>query len=127
MQHKLSRRKLALHVVEAVKNGTIPADTLRQAAAYLIDAGRTREVVLVARAIEDELAERGVVVATVTSAGPLDDVLRQAVTSQVAAKTVALKEVIDPSVLGGVRIDMPGKRLDATISRKLTMLRSAKQ
>ena len=124
---KISRRKLAIHVVEAVKNGVIPARVMREVAAYLLDTGRTRETVLVARAIEDELAERGVVVATVTSAQPLDEALKAAVTAQIGAKTVALKEVVDPSVLGGLRMDMPGSRFDATVSRKLTMLRSAKQ
>ena len=127
MQSKLSRRKLALYVVASAKDGVIPVGIMKKVAAYLIDTGRTREVELVARAIEDELAEKGTVVATVTSAFPLDEALRMAVEDEIGAQTFALKEVVDPSVLGGVRIDMPGKRLDATLSRKLTMLRSAKQ
>ncbi len=124
---KLSRRKLALYVADRVKDGRVAPEVLREVGAYLLDTGRTREITLLARAIEDELAERGTVIATVTSATALDEALRNSVITQVGAKKVVLKEVVDPSVLGGVRIDMPGARLDATLSRKLTMLRGAKQ
>lgn len=54
---KLSRRKLALYVVEASKDGVVPASVMQEIAAYLVDTRRTREAVLVARAIEDELAD----------------------------------------------------------------------
>ncbi len=127
MQNKLSRRKLALYVTNAVRNGRVPQQALSEVAAYLVDTGRTRETELLARAIEDELADQGIVVAIVTSARPLDETLRTAIKQQIDATTVELKEVVDPAVLGGVRVDMPGQRLDATLARKLTMLRSAKQ
>ncbi len=116
-----------MYVTNSAKNGVVSARILEEVAAYLVDTGRTREVELLARTIEDELAAQGIVVATVTSAAPLDVALRDAIKKRIGAKSVELREVVDPNVLGGVRIEMPGSRLDATISRKITMLRSAKQ
>ena len=38
-------------------------------------------------------------------------------------KNVVLTETVDPSVLGGLRLDMGGKRLDGTVQRHLERLR----
>ncbi len=126
MSGKISRRKMATYIADSVADGLIPAAKLEELAAYIIDSRRQRELTLIVRAIEDALAERGVVVATVTSAFPLDEALRTAVASQVDATEVRLREVIDPSVIGGVRLQTPSAALDTTIAHKLTLLQGAK-
>lgn len=123
---KLSRRKIAEYVVSATKNGIVPASVMTELAAYLVESHRTREAQLVIRAIEDVLAEQDQVVARVTTAHALDVGLKQAIRNQIGAKEVYFAETVDPSVLGGVRVETPSKTLDATVIRKLNSLRSAK-
>ena len=127
MAERLSRRKIANYVADNVSKGVAVDKVIAEVAAYLVDSRRTRELQLVVRAIEDELAARGEVIANVTTARALDDSLKQAVESVVGAKTIHLRESVDVSVIGGVKIDLPGATLDATIKRKLLALRQAKQ
>lgn len=125
MQSRLSRRKLAQYAVDAYEVGKL-ALALQEIAAYLIESRRLREAELVVRAIEDELAARGTVVAHVATARPLTAELQHAITKLVGAKEISILESIDPDLIGGVRIETPGKLLDATIKRKLLALRQAK-
>lgn len=126
MNGKLSRRKIAAYVAARVKNGVVPADVLTEVAAYLYETRRLREITLVVRAIEDALMEQGTVIATVTSARPLDEQLRAAVTSQLGTAEVHLREVVDPAVIGGLRVQTPEASYDGTIAHKLNGLRAAK-
>ena len=123
MATRLTRRKIALHVAEKLLAGVPTATVLKSAAAYLVEARRTREIELLVRDIEDVLAEKGVVVADITTAFPLTDALRSDVRTMLGGKP-QLREMVDPLVLGGIRIDLPGKQYDATIQRKLTALRA---
>jgi len=124
MAMRISRRKLALRVADRLLAGVSTKETLNELAAFLVDTRRTREQELVVRDIEAALAEKGMVVADITSAFPLDQTLRQAIGQLVGGDTLAVREAIDPSVLGGVRVDIPGKRFDGTIRRKLTALKA---
>ena len=127
MQDKISRRKLAEYVADSIEDGTDVAATLEQLAGYLIDSRRTRELDLIVRTTEAVLAERGTVIARVTSARALNDAVRKKVESQIHANRVIYEEIIDRSIIGGVRIETPGQLLDATMKRKLLTLRQAKQ
>jgi F-type H+-transporting ATPase subunit delta len=118
----ISRRKLAYYVADMIVGGKIDL-AVSQLAAFLVQTNRTREAGLVVRDIEAELASRGIVVATVTSACALGDDLKQAVRGLLNAKEAYVTEVIDRAVLGGIRIDMPGKQYDATVRRKLELLK----
>jgi F-type H+-transporting ATPase subunit delta len=126
MKDKLSRRKLAQYVADTLVAGVEASVVLREVAAYLIDSGRLRETELVIRAIEDTLADRGIVLARVTTATDLTATLRRDIEEMINARQVTLDTTIDPSVIGGVRIEIPGKVLDATVQRKLLALRQAK-
>lgn len=123
---KLSRRKLAEYVASQVTHGVIPEAALQEVAAYLYESRRLREVTLVVRSIEDALSQKGVTVATVTSARPLDERLRAIITNQIGSDEVHLREVVDPTVIGGVRLQTPDAAYDATLAHKLNGLRAAK-
>lgn len=116
---------MAQYAVDAYEADKL-ALALQEIAAYLIESRRLREAELVVRAIEDELAARGTVVAHVATARPLTAELQNAITKLVGAKEISLVETINPELIGGVRIETPGKLLDATIKRKLLTLRQAK-
>lgn len=125
MQQKISRRKIAQYVVTSHESGAPLEALMTEVAAYLIATKRTREADLTVRAIEDVLAGRGTVIARVTTAHPLDEQLRREITALVGGN-VSIDEIVDPTVVGGVRIETPGKLLDATLKRKLLALRQAK-
>ena len=73
----VSRRKLAKYAAEQLLAGNDAV--LEEIAGFLVHEKQEREVELLARDIEVELAERGTIVAMVESATPLDEVARQEV------------------------------------------------
>lgn len=122
MAERISRRKLAMFVVDTIEERGDLSQAIYELAAYLIDTKRTREADLVARSIEDELATRGTVIAHVSSARQLETDMKGAIQRLLNASTVHLTEEVDASLIGGIRIEAPGKRLDATLKRKLLAL-----
>jgi F-type H+-transporting ATPase subunit delta len=128
MAARLSRRKITSYLAEQMVAGTPVGQLVLQLAAYLIETKRTSEVGLIVRDIEYELSSRGIVLAQVTSALDLTTATEAAVTKLIkdttGASKVNLRKFIDPEVLGGVKIDLPGLQLDTTIARRLTTLRT---
>jgi F0F1-type ATP synthase delta subunit len=124
MAVRLSRRKMAMYVADKLVAGHPTRDALKEVAAYLLTSGRTREQELLVRDIEEEMAARGVVVADVTSAHPLNASVAAEIKAMTGAKTVQLRQSVDETLLGGIRIDVPGKRFDGTIRHKLNALRA---
>lgn len=127
MSERISRRKLADYAATRIERGDALEVVVQEVAAYLVETRRTREADLVARSIEDDLAARGIVVAHVTSARPLDSHTKGTIQRLLHASTVHLTEEVDVSLIGGMRIEAPGKRLDATLTRTLTALSQAKR
>lgn len=131
MATRLSRRKITEYVAAQLATGVSVQETATSLAAFLIDTRRIGEVALIVRDIEYQLAERGIVLASVVSAYELSGATKAAITSMIEtathAKTIELEQRIDPSVLGGVRIDIPGRQLDGTISRRLSQLTTTKE
>lgn len=73
-------------------------------------------------------AERGIIVAEVTTAVPLDDALRASVTDKLAAslgRPVSLRERVDSSIIGGIIINVAGRVLDGSVSSQLEGVRKA--
>jgi len=73
-------------------------------------------------------AERGIVVAEVTTAVPLDDALRAKLSGQISSaigRPVTLRERVDESILGGIRISVAGRVLDGTVASQLEGVRQA--
>lgn len=123
----LSRRKLAERVATRLANGDAKQTVLKELAAYLIDTRRVHEAELIVRDIETSLAQKGTVVATVTSARALSpeslsDLEAYITELYSAAEQVVLRARIDESLIGGVKLDMPGKSLDASVKAKLDKL-----
>lgn len=124
---KLSRRKIAeLWADELIKG----RDITKQIAAYLVSERRVDEAALIVRDTESALAERGIVVADLMSAHGLSDESRAAIqkflTVRLGAQKVAFREQHDQSVIGGVRVDVAGQQLDATLRTRLNQLKASK-
>jgi F-type H+-transporting ATPase subunit delta len=124
MAARLSRRKIAHHVTDKLLAGVKLAPVMKEVAAFLVETRRTREFDLLVRDIEGELAAKGVVVADVVSAYPLADELKKQIGELVGAKDLQLRSTVDPEVLGGMRIDVPGRRFDGTLRHKLAALKA---
>lgn len=60
------------------------------------------------------------------TAVPLSELQRQKLTDKLATltgKTILLANRVDPGVLGGIRLDYDGKRVDGTVSHRLDAVR----
>ena len=128
----VSRRKLAKYAAEQILAGNDAV--LEEIAGLLIYEKHEREVDLLVRDIEAELAENGEIVASVESARALDDNTRRKIEQFLATAAsgknskpkVSLRESIDPTLIGGFKLRTPTATLDATVSKKLNDLRAKK-
>lgn len=71
--------------------------------------------------------DNGILPVTAVTAMELTQVQSQRLKEKLASvtgKTIELTNQVDPTILGGVRLDFDGKRLDDTISHRLESIRS---
>ena len=71
-------------------------------------------------------ADNGILPVTAVTAVALSQTQSEKLTeklSQLTGKTVELTNRIDPSVLGGIRLDYSGKQLDDTVQHRLAAIR----
>jgi F-type H+-transporting ATPase subunit delta len=95
----------------------------------MVERGMTDSLGDLARVFgETAEAERGIVVAEVTTAIELDDALRAKLTKQISdavGRSVNLRERVDGSIIGGIRINVTGRVLDGTVTSQLQGVRQA--
>lgn len=127
-QSRLSRRKIAVILADELIAGR--NDIVQKLAAYLIETKRTRELSLYVRDIESALSERGVLLADVSSCHELDSATQQTIVEYLSkindTRNVHLRMTIDNDLLGGVKIETPDKRLDATLRHRINQLTASK-
>ena len=121
---KLSRRKLAGNAAARLASGEQKKTVLRDLAAYLIDSGRKSEASLIVRDVESMLMDNGMAIGTVTSARPLSGGALKSVETFIKQtdsriKQVILREQVDESLIGGMKLELPGTQLDASVKAKL--------
>lgn len=128
MARKLSRRSLAQHVATHLVGGKPQKEIALQLAAYLVSTRRTKELSSIIRDIQYYMADHGHIAGTVHSARELSASTLKAIEalakSQTGAQRVSLDAVVDESLIGGVKLQLPGYELDTTVSRKLTILKT---
>ena len=128
MARRLSRRVLSEYIATQLLDAKTAQTAVQQLAAYLVETGRTKELVLIVRDIQAILADKGVVSGTITTAFALESATKQAIETSVAkelsATKISLAEAVDPEVIGGYKITIPGREIDRTIRRQLTTLKT---
>jgi F-type H+-transporting ATPase subunit delta len=131
VQQKYSRSALVQYIVTQLEAG-MDTDALSQkVAAYLIEMNKTSDVMSVMRDAQELRAQKyGVVEATATSAHELGQQQLDEVTSAISkqydsVKRVNINQVHDPTVIGGVVVNLPQATLDVTIRNKLNRLRES--
>ncbi len=119
----VDRKKAVVRDVLGERASTHTASIL----SFLLEQGKARELT----AIVDELValaaeQRDAAVAEVRTAVPLDEGQRERVAAaleRATGKKVELKEVVDPSVLGGVVARVGDQVIDGSIRRRLELAR----
>lgn len=104
--------------------GLNEAKFAKEIAAYLLEAGRTDELDSLLRDIIAYRAKQGIVEVTAVSAHDLSpaieaDIKLQAKALFPDAKQIIINKRYEPSVLGGVRLELVDKQLDLSIRSKL--------
>lgn len=72
--------------------------------------------------------DHGILDVTAVTAAPLSDALRDKLCARLAestGKTILLTVKVDPAVIGGIRLEMAGSRLDGTVRSRLDGLQAA--
>ena len=127
MARKISRRNLAQYVADNLTTDA-HATVIKQLAGYLVESRRTKELELIVRDVQYFLAQKGLVGAVVTSAFDISFETKKAIELFIKSKTKASKvfidATVDESVIGGVKISLPGSELDDTIAHQLTVLKT---
>ncbi len=99
---------------------------VQQAAAWLVATGRSRQAKYLVQDVAAALATQGHLSARVTVARPLgpsgEAVIETFLREHTGAAEIELEVIVDPAIIGGVRIETPTAELDATVRRQLTML-----
>ena len=70
--------------------------------------------------------DNGILIVTAVTAVALTEAQREKLTqklSRITGKEIALRTRIDPKILGGMRLDYDGQRLDDTVSHRLDAIR----
>jgi len=124
----ISRPDLAKIIAERTLHMTDQDDVVQAVAAYLLDEGRSEDVSSLMRDVARVRAEHGLVEATVVSAYELDNGAMQEVKGALKAeypngKSFVINKRIDPSLVGGLRIEMAGEELDLSVRAKLNTLK----
>lgn len=125
---RASRRVLARTIAAKLIAEPARADHwIRALAAYLVENKRENEANLIVTDIERELFEQdGQLVASVTSARPLNGDIRKSLTKlltdRLHAKKVFLTESTDAALIGGLIARTPDAELDASVRTKLNRL-----
>jgi F0F1-type ATP synthase delta subunit len=128
MPGRISRRSIAAYIASGLIEGKDKKALLQELAGFLVDSKRTKELDMIISDIEFQLSDNGIVQTIVTSAADLGAETKKAIQSFVKQKTkatqVSLSSIVDPSVIGGIKIAVPGYELDQTIAHQLTVLKT---
>jgi len=126
---KQPRTKLARLIAEQTLRQGVSKRLSREIAAYLLSEGRVNELESVLRDVQVDWAEAGKVEVVARSAHQLPPKLRSEIKRIFRASypkaQLEVTEIHDPSVLGGVRLNLADRQLDLSIRNKLDRFKQA--
>ncbi len=120
----ISRHKLVEIIAEQTLDIRDNSKLAREVAAYLITEHRSDDLNPIMRDVMQYRHDKGIVEATAVSAHDLTPEIIKDVHNVLDAEFPDAKEIIvttkyDPSLVGGVRIDLANQQLDLTVRAKL--------
>ena len=121
---KISRSRLAAIVAEKATQPVSSKVLSQEVAAYLLLEGRTGELDSLLRDVMQYRADHGMVEVIITDAHPISDDVRRDVEGVVRelypkAAQIIVSEQLDPSIIGGIQIELANQQLDLSIRAKL--------
>jgi F0F1-type ATP synthase delta subunit len=120
----ISRMQVAATVADRLRSGRRKA--VQEAAAWLVERGKVRDGRYLAHDVATILAGRGYLLVHITAARRLDGSalhkVEHVIKEQTGAKDLELEVIIDPSVIGGLKIETPLAELDNTVRSKMEKL-----
>lgn len=127
---KISRRQLAKYAADQLASNTSTKELAAQLGAILVSTKRSGQSDQLMEDIAYELENRGLLAqSTVATAFPLNQELKEELVKFIKTSTnvkqVNIDEIIDKTLLGGVRIDTATRSWDQTLKRRLTDIREA--
>lgn len=128
MAKKLSRQAIASYVASELLVQKSHKTLVQQLAAYLIESRRTNELSLIMRDVAVNLADKGYVLGEITTAHALSEETKSAIVEYAKKRTGAAKihldTAVEPALLGGMKLTIPGKELNTTVARSLNILKT---
>jgi F0F1-type ATP synthase delta subunit len=127
---KAPRTRLAKLIAERTLKQGVSKRFDKEIAAYLLSEGWVNELDSLLRDVQANWAEAGHVEVVARSAYPLSamvkaDIRREVKKVHPAAKQIVINEVIDPGMVGGVRLNLPNRQLDLSIRSKLNRFKQS--
>jgi F0F1-type ATP synthase delta subunit len=121
---KAPRSKIAATIADKTLKDGASKEYAREIAAYLMSEGRTGELDSLLRDVLGDWAEKGYVEVLARTAHVLTDAEKAEIQTQIAAlypdaDKIAVTEVHDPEVIGGVRLSLANQQLDLSVEAKL--------
>lgn len=123
-----SRKRIALVIAEKLDKGQSLKSLSREVAAYLLTAGRSKELGPIMRDVISLRAEKGFVESTLTTAHELDSKAQKLVSDLIktvrpGARHILIDHKKDESLIGGLKLDVVNQRLDLSVRAKLNRLK----
>lgn len=121
---KQPRVKIARAIAERTLKQGVSRRFSKEIAAYLLSERRVNELDSVLRDVQADWAAAGHVEVLAASANPLSvtvkaDIARLVKRVMPDAKRIMVTETRDPSVIGGVRLNLADRQLDLSVQTKL--------
>lgn len=125
-----SRRQLAHYGVEQLLSGKPAQKVADHLVAALLASGKQKDFELLLSDIDQELEDRGLMArAHVSVAHELTAELERALAANIAkaasVKQVVLSTDVDPSLIGGVRVETANHSWDKSVAASLNRIREA--
>lgn len=96
----------------------------QEIAAYVVAERRSADLGAIMREVARLRNQRGITEATITTAVPATNAVRQEVKRLVGDKNAVINEVVDKNIIGGLRIEANDYYLDLTVRNRLNKLKA---
>lgn len=121
---KTPRTRIAQVIADRTLKGGSDDKLVREVAAYILAERRVGELNSLMRDVQEDWAQAGQVEVIASSAYPLSPEVRRDIEAQVTslypnARRIIVTEVLDPDVIGGVRLRLANQQLDLSVEAKL--------
>lgn len=121
---KITTNELAAYAVDQLESGVKAPALSRLIAAFLLEERRSRETPQLMRAIDKELASRGSDQVVITAAHATSQEVKEQISALLGVKNPVFSEVIDQTVIGGVKARSGESEIDLTVRGRLNKFKT---